>query len=211
MNHSLLQSVRVAIAISLISPLLCLAQPQGNPASIDKVTNPQGNVIAVTVTFTDVIFKVSAIGNIISIEPNAEQLPKEIQEATGAKYGQEPQALDLKFYPAGSAAGLAGKLASVNDIPINYYSCAMPATLPANVTFPNRIQTIKYTPSTQQNLPCASHISDGGKIQRIGEISFSYYPVAGANNQVRSSINSPDLPAGKINRVGSEVITYSTQ
>ena len=96
--------------------------------------------------------------------------------------------------------GNGGKVAEVNGVRIVYYPCMTNNKTLTGVThYPTRGLSGQFpvTFNKRFQYACRSLGGNGGKVQRIGDLTFSYYP----STQF-------DHNAGKLQRVGRYTFSY---
>ncbi len=179
-------------------------------AAINKVVDANGQIQAVLITTPEVIFQVSVYGFLEKVSPNDPKAAayQRLNQALGDHPIPPPPSkpLEIKYYPPSALDGNAGKISEVNGIQVVYYSCS--ASNPTLNSIQYGGQTINpaanngaspLTVNPQYQQACQSLSGNGGKVQRIGEISFSYYPT----NPISSNTG------GQLRQVGNTTISYN--
>ncbi|ACJ18590.1 hypothetical protein [Coxiella burnetii] len=175
--------------------------------TVTKRVDRYGFLQGVLLQSKDVSFRVNTYGYLESVtphDPKHEALIRLDKIIGKEQVLSSAQKLSIKYYPASALNGNGGKIAEANGIRVSYYPCA-PATCFSNAhyygqKFSANNNSLPFVINPRYRGACSSTSGNGGKVRRIGDINFSYYP--------SSTFSSS---GGKLQRVGDTVITYFPQ
>lgn len=201
--------IRNALIIALLVALPFSSQALD--ATITKVVNSNGFLDAVLITTPDAIIRVNVYGIIEKVSPNNPKITQEnaLREALNKPPAPYPNQPTLTYYPLSPMDGNGGKVASINGIVVAYYPCTAANQTLNSVNYygqnmspsPNSSDASPLTVNPRYRNACPNISANGGKVERIGDLAFGYYPDT-------SLVGNNGSNSGKLQRIGSTIITY---